>query len=91
MSNSQLRDQIKEIVWQLIEKHYSVDRKQPQVLIAKEILIGANPIDEIGEQLAAIVEKAMTTPNPKPEDEEDEDCSDGSDMDPWGYYPGGGD
>lgn len=82
---------MKEVVWQLIEKHYNVDRGCPQVLIAKEILIGSNPIDQIGEQIADVVEKlVIASLDPKPDQEDEADGTDDDNI-PWGYYSGGGD
>lgn len=94
MSNNQLKDQMKELLWQLIEKHYNVDRQQPQILTSKKLLVGFNPIDQIGEQLADVVEKlVLANLDPKEEAKDDSDGTDDDDStdepDPWGYYNGG--
>ena len=51
--------QIKEILWKLIEKHYNVDRRQPQVLTAKALALGPNPIDQIGDSLELIIDELL--------------------------------
>jgi len=105
VSNNQLQEQMKEVVWQLIEKYYNVDRACPQILTAKQILIGLNPIDNIGEHIANAVEKliaanlelasASEPMESKPEDEEDtfeeeeEEDKETYIPDPFGYYYGG--
>jgi hypothetical protein len=47
------QDKFKEAFWQLVEKHYNVDRKDPALLIAKNPLMG-NPIDKLGDDLLVI-------------------------------------
>lgn len=77
MSNSQ--NQVREIMWQLIEKHYSVDRKQPQILIAKELIIGSNPIDKIADDVYILIERLIEAAKAPPPQESDDNIS-------WGYY-----
>ena len=101
MSNNQLKEQMKEVVWQLIEKYYNVDRSCPQILTSKQILIGSNPIDSIGEHLANAVEKLVAAnleivSEPveiKKGDETDEEADEADEEfyipDPYGYYHGG--
>jgi hypothetical protein len=41
------------MLWQLVEKHYNVNRKDPTLLIAKNPLMG-NPIEKLGDDLLII-------------------------------------
>jgi hypothetical protein len=47
------QDKFREVLWQLIEKHYNVNRKDPTLLIAKNPLMG-NPIDRLSDDLLVI-------------------------------------
>lgn len=53
-----LKDQVKQLVWELIEEEYNVDRREPHLLTAKKILSG-NQIDRIGEKIATVVEQII--------------------------------
>jgi len=53
-----IKDQTKIILWKLVDKHYNVDRDQPQILTAKNIL-GSNPIDQIGTSLGDFMEETL--------------------------------
>ena len=45
-----MKDNIKEILWMLIEQHYSVNRSHPHVLTAKRPY-NSNQINQIGDDL----------------------------------------
>ena len=51
-------NQIKDVLWQLIEKYYNVDRRDPNVLTAKNPLSG-NSIDKIGNELSEAIESLV--------------------------------
>lgn len=53
-----MKDKIKEAVWQLIEQHYNVDRGCPNILTAKNPY-GSNQIDQIGEEIAEMVNQIL--------------------------------
>jgi len=52
---SSLRNQIKALTWDLIEKYYNVDRDEPNILTAKH-MCQFNQIDYLGEDLSLLVE-----------------------------------
>lgn len=55
-----LKNQIRNLTWDLIEKYYNVDRSAPDILTSKHI--GQfNAIDKIGEELADIVEALLVS------------------------------
>jgi len=68
-----IKNQIKEVVWSLVQKYYNVDRRDPAVLIRKSL--NQNSIDRIGEDLGELVQEILirsTQPAiSKNDDEED--------------------
>jgi hypothetical protein len=70
--------QVRELVWQLVQKHYNVDIKQPYMLTSKSIVIN-NPINEIADSLANFIEQLlMEVANQKETKESLADLSDES-------------
>lgn len=52
---SDLRNQVKDLVWNLVEKYYNLDKNDPIILTARQI--GQfNQIDRLGSDIALIVE-----------------------------------
>jgi hypothetical protein len=57
--SANIKDQIKAALWDLIEEHYNLDRKSPQILTAKKLLLGKNPIDDISDRFADLIEQII--------------------------------
>ncbi len=65
-----MKDQLKEALWQLIEKYYNVNRKDPHLLIAKNPL-RENSIDKIADEYSTMIEdllRQITSATPEPEE-----------------------
>lgn len=54
-----IHQSIRELVWQTIAKHYSVDRKEPRVLLYKEIFMSSNPIDNLADTISNAFEQIV--------------------------------
>lgn len=53
-----IKEQVKELLWDLIEKHYNVDRKYGHILIGK--YPASNGIDKVGQELGGIIEELLS-------------------------------
>lgn len=74
-----LKIQLREAVWQIIEEHYNVDRKEPTILIAKKPMSG-NSIDKVADELSETIEQllmVLEASNNSPSKEEEEYASSG--------------
>lgn len=54
----EFKAQVRELVWQLIQKYYNVDKKQPYLLTSKSIVIN-NPINDIADHLSVFIEQIL--------------------------------
>lgn len=76
---SELKQAFEQVLWQVIEKHYNIDRREPRILTYKHIMM-KDPIGDMAEQVTKITEElikqaidqvAQQTSTPDPNDETD--------------------
>lgn len=55
---SELKQAFEQVIWQVLEKHYNVDRREPRILTYKHIMVN-NPVGDLADQITNITEELI--------------------------------
>lgn len=55
---SELKQAFEQVIWQVLQKHYNIDKREPRVLTYKHVVM-KDPVGEIATQVAAVAEELV--------------------------------